>query len=151
MVRVVALLTFLFSFPTLAARPPVGTDCLAHAADEIVVARFLGSKSDAIYADKYGDLYLGKFARLGSFKGFDSGQGGGEFELLWRKGVSEQPAFKVNAVYLIYLSQSDIGSYVLYGSRGAREIKGSTLPEIRSLREALKKKRPPHCDEMRGG
>ncbi|WP_162258731.1 hypothetical protein [Lysobacter sp. Root983] len=115
------------------------------------MARFLGSEDDAIYADKFSDLYLGKFARLGSFKGGDGEQGGDEFELLWRKGVSEQPVFKVNSVYLIYLGQSDIGPYVLYGSRGAREIKGSTLPEIKSLREALRRRSPPHCDEMRGG
>ena len=53
--------------------------------------------------------------------------------------------FKSNSVYLIYLRHSEIGPYVLYGSRGANEVTKQSLPEIMMLRQALENERPSHC------
>lgn len=111
--RNLVLLGLLVSSPAFALRPPVRTECLAHAADEIVVARLLSSDDAPVYSDQAGPIYLGRFSRLGWFKGFDGARGGDRFELPWRKGVPEHPRFKNNAVYLIYLKHSEIGPHVL--------------------------------------
>jgi len=146
MVKTILVAAFLMPFSAMAIRPPVTTECMTHSADAVVLARFTGSSDRPVYQDRLGELYLGNFDNLGAFKGF--GIESMEFKaysLLWRKGKPEYPGFAEGKTYLLYLKYSEIGPYVLSGSRGAVEVNKKSISEVREVLTHLGKPTPPNC------
>lgn len=121
-------------------RPPATVECMVARADAIVLAKFKGGSDRRIYRDRLGDLYLANFDHVAAFKGW--GIESLEFEeysLLWRKGSAEYPYFSPGKVYILYLKYSDIGPYILNGSRGAIEVNRETMKEVSEITRSLGK------------
>lgn len=142
-----SLLLLTVSSSVFALRPAVTTKCMVDQADAIVVARFTSSSKAPIYRDRLGDLYLANFRNLGSFKGFGIEMNElKDYSLLWRKGNAEYPKFLPGKTYLLYLKYSEIGPFVLHGSRGAVQIDNQSISEIKDVRKFLRKPISVACD-----
>lgn len=129
--KVICALIWLAIFLSQSAysiRPTVSFECMARHADIVGLATVTGVSKTPILENRHEQVYRIQLRFLEVIKGVDflSDPSTKKLNIFNLQHSEDSVALKKNSSYLVFITKSEIGPYVLNGAQGAQEISANS-------------------------